>query len=442
VKSFRLLILIVALLLLVLFSGWFGLHSFIHGDSFRAWLGKKVSHALRVEGHFEPLTWEGSSFRSAGFSALGTPKSKLRSLRITNISAHFDWRQLLKGQWVIDHVSAEKLEAAVGKPPGQTPPPVVDPPKQPSSFNFPNFLPSEFRIEQAYVASADLHWETNHGETGQFGGTKLTASLKGPEQWDVTAVGGSVRHAAYPSMQVDYVHAAVTQESVAIRDAKTMLPGGGEIRVVGKVSTGRPLNAQFTADFSELNATQVLPADWHLGGKVAGHLVYTGDLDRFEQGAVTGSVKVTGAAFDLTNLFTALHQLAKFGGLNDVRIDSIETHLSYHEQQLVLSDIHASYQDQIRVDGAGTITPDHLDGNLLVGLSPRILGWIPGAQEKVFLEERDGLHWTKVNISGSPAQPKEDLTKRLVSAFRDKMTKEFKGQAKDAVKSLLDMLHQ
>jgi hypothetical protein len=30
----------------------------------------------------------------------------------------------------------------------------------------------------------------------------------------------------------------------------------------------------------------------------------------------------------------------------------------------------------------------------------------------------------------------------LVGAFRDRMTKEFKGQAKDAVKSLLDMFHQ
>ena len=44
--------------------------------------------------------------------------------------------------------------------------------------------------------------------------------------------------------------------------------------------------------------------------------------------------------------------------------------------------------------------------------------------------------------SGTPEQPKEDLTKRLVGAFRDRMTKEFKGQAKDAVKSLLDMFHQ
>lgn len=441
-KSTRLLILATVLLILIFVSGWFGLHSFIQSDSFREWLGKKVSHPLHVDGRFETLTWEGSTFRSAGFSATGTSKSKLRSLRIANISAHFDWWQLLKGQWVIDHISAEKVEAVVGKKPAEPPSPPVDPTKQPQASNFPNFLPSDFRIERLYVASADLRWETNHGETGQFVGTKLTATREEPGLWDVAAIGGTARHAAYPPLQVDDVHAAVSPDSIVIRDAKALIPGGGEIQLTGKVSTGRELNAQFTADFSELDATQALPLDWHIGGKASGHLVYTGNLDRFEHGEVTGSISITGAAVDMTNLFVTLHQLAKFGGLNDVRIDSIETHLKYHEHELDLSDIRASYQDQIRVEGAGTITPDRLDGNLLIGLSPKILGWIPGAEEKVFIEERDGLRWAKVNISGSPAQPKEDLTKRLISAFRDKMTKEFKGQAKDAVKSLLDMFHQ
>jgi hypothetical protein len=442
VKSIRLLILVTVLLLLAFFSGWFGLRLFIQSDQFRGWLSKKVSHSLRVDGYFEPLAWEGSSFKSAGFSATGNPKSKLRSVRVTNLSAHFDWWQLLKGQWVIDHISAEKVEAVLGKKPPETTPPSVDASKQTRTSDLLHFLPSEFRIEQLYVASADLHWESSNGESGQLVGTRVTAVRRGPDQWDLTAIGGTAQHAAYPPMQLGHVHAALSQDSILIRDAKALIPGGGELQIVGKISTERPLNAQFTFDFSDLQANQVLPPDWHLGGKVSGHLVYTGALDRFEHGGVTGSVKITGAAFDMANFFPTFHQLAKFGGLNDVRIDSVEAHLKYQEHQLELSDVRAGYQDQIRVEGAGTVTPDTLDGNLLVGLSPRILGWIPGAEEKVFIEQKDGLHWTRVHISGSPHEPKEDLTKRLVSAFRDKMAKEFKGEAKDAVKSLLDMLHQ
>jgi hypothetical protein len=175
---------------------------------------------------------------------------------------------------------------------------------------------------------------------------------------------------------------------------------------------------------------------------MSGHLVYKGDLDRFEHGQVTGSVKISGATIDLADVFGTLHQLAKFGGLNDVQLDSVATDIQYQEGNTQFSNFHASYQDQIRVEGAGSIGADHVDANLLVGLSPKVLGWIPGAEERVFTDQKDGLRWTTVRISGTPEQPKEDLTKRLVSAFKEKMTKEFKGQAKDAIKSLLDMFHK
>jgi hypothetical protein len=440
VKSFRLLIFVAALLVLALFSGWIGIHSFIQSDSFREWLGKKVSRSIHADGQFEPLIWEGSSFRSAGFSAKGIGKSKLRSLHITNLSAHIDWWQLPKGIWMIDQISADKVEAVIGKGTAKTTPPGL--PKESFGLDLPNFLPSELRVEHLYFASADLHWQTNHGDTGQFVGTKLSVTERGPDRWDVDAIGGNVRRAAYPELHIEEVHGSVDQDTVAIREAKAKTAGAGEIQVSGKVAIRRPLNAQLTSDFSDLAATAIMPAEWHLGGKVSGHLVYTGDLDRFEHGEVAGSIKISGAAFDVANLFVTLHQLAKFGGLNDVRIDSIETHIRYQERELQLTDIRASYEDQIRVEGTGTIAPDHLTGDLLLGLSPKILGWIPGAEEKVFTEQRDGLHWTTVKISGTPNQPKEDLTRRLVGAFRDRMTKEFKGEKKDAVQSLLDMFHQ
>jgi hypothetical protein len=441
-KSFRLLILVAALLMLAFFSGWIGFHSFIQSDSFREWLSKKVSRSIHADGQFEPLTWEGSSFRSAGFSAKGVGKSKLRSLQITNLSVHIDWWQLPKGIWMIDQINADKVEAVIGKGPANTTAPGSDLPKQSFGLSLSNFLPSELRVEHLYFASTNLHWETNHGDTGQFIGAKVSVTQSSPDRWDVDAIGGNVHQAAYPELHVEQVHGSVGQDSITIREAKAQTAGGGEIQISGKAAIRRPLNAQLTFDFSDLAANELMPAEWHIGGKVSGHLVYTGDLDRFEHGEVAGSIKISGAAFDMANIFVTLHQLAKFGGLDDVRIDSIETHVRYQERELQLSDIRASYQDQIRVEGTGTIGPDRLTGDLLLGLSPKILGWIPGAEEKVFTEQRDGLHWTTVKISGTPNQPKEDLTKRLISAFRDRMTKEFKGEKKDAVKSLLDMFHK
>ena len=435
-KSF--LILLGALLILIFLSTWIGLHFFVHSDSFRDWLAKNVGRSIHADGHFEPLTWEGSTFRSAGFSATGNPKSKFRSLQVTNISAHIDWRQLLKGQFVIDHVNAEKIEAVVGKSAAEVLP---EAPHRPPGFKFSNFLPSKVWVDHFYVADVNLHWQTNHGDSGQFTGAKLSGTQKQPDQWDVEAVGGKARHAAYPVLEVSNARAIISRESIVINDAKAGLAGGAAIRVTGAIAIAKQLNANLSADFSDLDTNILFPATWGFGGKMSGHLVYKGDLDRFEHGEVTGSVKISGAAIDLANLFGTLHQLAKFGGVNDVRLDSIATDIRYQERNAQFSNFHASYQDQIRVEGAGSIGPDHVDGDLLVGLSPKILGWIPGAEERVFTEQKDGLRWATVRISGTPDQPKEDLTKRLVSAFRDKMTKEFKGQAKDAIKSLLDMLH-
>jgi hypothetical protein len=435
----RLLILLGAILILLLFSTWTGLHFFVHSDSFRDWLSKKVSRSLHADGRFEPLTWEGSNFRSAGFSATGNPKSKLRSLKVTNISAHIDWHQLLKGQFVIDHVNAEKIEAFVGKGVSQPSPEATH---RPPGFKFSDLLPSQVRVDHFFVADANLHWQTTLGDSGQFTGAKISATQRQPDQWDVEAVGGKAQHAGYPVMEVESAHGTVSRESIVIQHAQATLPGGASIQLAGNIDVAKQLNATLTANFADLNTNAVFPVAWRFGGKMSGHLVYKGDLDRFEHGEVTGSVKISGAAIDLANVFGTLHQLAKFGGLNDVQLDSIATDIRYQERNTQFSNFHASHQDQIRVEGTGSIGPQHIDANLLLGLSPKILGWIPGAEEGVFTDQKDGLRWTSVRISGTPEQPKEDLTKRLVSAFRDKMTNEFKGQAKDAIKSLLDMLHR
>ena len=435
----RLLILLGAILILLFFSTWIGIHFLVHGDLFRDWLSKKVSRSLHADGRLEPLTWEGSNFRSAGFSATGNPKSKLRSLKVTNISAHIDWHQLLKGQFVIDHLNAEKIEAVVGKGLSQ---PSAEPTHRAPGFKFSDLLPSRVRVDYFFVGDANLHWQTTLGDSGQFTGTKVTATQRQPDQWDVEAIGGKAQHAAYPVMEVQRAHGTVNRESIVIQDAQAALPGGTSIQLAGNIDIAKQLNATLTANFANLDTNAVFPVAWRFGGKMSGHLVYKGDLDRFEHGEVTGSVKISGAAIDLANVFGTLHQLARFGGLNEVQLDSIATDIRYQERNTQFSNFQASYQDQIRLEGTGSMGPGHIDANLLLGLSPKILGWIPGAEERVFTDQKDGLRWTPVRISGTPEQPKEDLTKRLVSAFRDKMTNEFKGQAKDAIKSLLELLHK
>ena len=266
-KSFRLLILVAVLLALLFFSGWIGFHSFIHSDLFREWLSKRVSRSIRVNGQLEPLTWEGSSFRSAGFSAKGTGKGKLRTLEITNLSAQFDWWQLLKGAWVINQVDADKVVAAVGKRPNETA--SAESPKHPPGFSLSNLLPSELRIEHLYIASANLHWETDRGDTGQLVGAKISATRGGPDRWDVEATGGNARHAAYPELHVEQVHAVVSQNSIEILAANAQTAGARWPTQTAEQFHERPASVMSSAPNKE-SAAELMTLARPIGARLVG----------------------------------------------------------------------------------------------------------------------------------------------------------------------------
>jgi hypothetical protein len=94
------------------------------------------------------------------------------------------------------------------------------------------------------------------------------------------------------------------------------------------------------------------------------------------------------------------------------------------------------YQDLLRVEGGGAIEGDQIKANLVIGLSSSLLGWMPGVQQKVFTQQRDGLSWAQMQVSGPMNDPKEDLSKRISDALAEGMSNQFKNQAK----SLLDLL--
>jgi hypothetical protein len=86
------------------------------------------------------------------------------------------------------------------------------------------------------------------------------------------------------------------------------------------------------------------------------------------------------------------------------------------------------------------VTGDQLQGLLEVGLKPEFLDWVPGSLEAVFTDERDGLHWTSVRLSGTVQEPREDLSKRLLNAMQDRLGRDLKNQLKDTTKTLRELL--
>jgi hypothetical protein len=75
----------------------------------------------------------------------------------------------------------------------------------------------------------------------------------------------------------------------------------------------------------------------------------------------------------------------------------------------------------MRLEGTLTLLQgDAIEGDFMVGVTPETLRWLPGAQNRVFIESNPqgppGLNWARVKVAGTRAAPQEDLSSRLLGA--------------------------
>jgi hypothetical protein len=94
----------------------------------------------------------------------------------------------------------------------------------------------------------------------------------------------------------------------------------------------------------------------------------------------------------------------------------------------------------IRVEGEYRIENGEIDGTFQVGLTSATLQWIPGSQEDIFTDSRDGYRWTTMRLSGPAAHPVDDLTPRLVAATGKAVIQGAEGTVRKAAESALDLL--
>ena len=73
---------------------------------------------------------------------------------------------------------------------------------------------------------------------------------------------------------------------------------------------------------------------------------------------------------------------------------------------------------------------------------PGTMRWIPGAEQTVFVEPRDGFLWTPLTITGTFDDISEDLTARIIAAAGEAFIKDLPAnvikKAAGAVKDPID----
>jgi hypothetical protein len=429
--------LILSLIIILLAGFWVGLGVFIRSDAFRLWLGHRVSQSLGAEGSFEPLSWTGATFRSGGFKATGQPGSKIGSVRLTGLTAHLDWPKLLTGQIVLDAASADQAEARF-LPARVTQPKPIASTSSESHLRF----RIHFSVQRITVYHASLAYESRHGTKGSLNNLGILAVKTGPKAWEFTVNGGTIHSDRFPAAQLVKAQAGLNSRRLQIQLLELASPDGGTATIQGEVQLNRELSADLHAKLAGISVASLPLNKEKLDGVANADLTFQGALNRFERGTIQGDFRANDVHYDFRHYLGGLRYLAgsgSSGSLGSADFDSVAGHVLYSNHNFLLTNLDAAHRDAVRVMGTVEVKGDQLQGVLQVGLKPELLDWVPGSLEAVFTEQRGGLNWTVVRLSGTVQEPKEDLSKRILSAVEDRLGRDLRNRLKDTAKSLRDL---
>lgn len=399
----------------------FGFSLYLGSAGFHRKISQATSQALNADGEFMPLHFNGATVYSDGFAARGTEAAFFSKLRAEQVRAQFNWRGLLHGAWQIEELSAQRLDLQLADRQGAAQ--SVTPPS------------SGFRLDLRRAAAEESNWSWSGGGVSK---SALVVTPSGSD-WLIEASGGKLVQSGWPPLEIDSAKFRYTHDALFVNES-TLRSGAGRVAVSGEVRFDDA--ADLNAEFSKLALTPLLPADWRmrLSGNFSGRARIHAPMSNASAMQVGGSLSLADGQLEALPI---LNQIASFTGserfrriaINRGSLDFTRDENSINGTRIVLES-----EGLLRVEGAFVIRNEQIDGNFQIGVTAASLQWLPGSRERVFVAERDGYFWTTLKLSGAVAHPSEDLSARLMAAAAGQVIDDSTKAARDAAKTLLDLL--
>ncbi|MEO8351536.1 MAG: hypothetical protein ABI680_07385 [Chthoniobacteraceae bacterium] len=431
------------------FAGKAWVESYLRSDAFRHFVDRKVGQTLHADAEFAPLTFDGMQFYSAGIKTRGYENAAFAKAQLDQLRGTISLRRFFDKVWQIDQLQAERVAVHLDgtrlagefapKFPAETKSPSPSPTGQP-------WLPNRVEISSARIREFNLEWGRIAAKSGSLHGLELNGTST-TDGWDFTGAGGELATSGFPTLAVHTIRARQRNKSLFLESADFTSPDGGTINAQGEISLDERVDLHTT--LKGLDIAPMLPKDWRvrLHGKLTGTIQIETPLPVRDALKISGSVQLESGrlealpVLDQIALFTNSQQFRQIA-LSTASGDFVRT-----ARELSVTNFVAESQGLIRIEGRFTVIDDQIDGTFSVGISPARLQWLPGSQERVFTELRNGYAWAPMTLTGPIDAPREDLSSRLAAAAANALVEKVESTARDvfdagkgAAKSALDLL--
>lgn len=388
-------------------------------------LASRLSSALGADVSLDGVRWRAGVLHAgrAGISGGHLPFAGLTAARLRT---DVDWERMFGPVQDAMRIVADDVEVTLGGTPGEV---VRDAAGTGAAGAWPvlDFAVARFSMRDPGSGG----WEVKE--------TTLEARHEGGA-WSFSGRGGSAVLPDFPPLRMEKFTALHRGASWSIESFVLADRDGGSVRGAAAFAGG-----QWSADFSWQNVKMatLLPgaAAGHFDGRSSGSA-------KWDDGILRGTMTIAGAE---TREISPLVKMASL--FTGEKWDTLpwETlvfdFVREPDGTVSLTKLRAVSTKGIAVTGAGRMSPQAIEADLQLGVKRQGRPWLVAFMPVLFRTESDGYFWTPVHVSGTPQEPKEDLTTRVVAALAvapatgavETMT-ELPGAAAEAAGNLLESL--
>ncbi|MEO1856360.1 MAG: hypothetical protein ABGY95_03210 [Rubritalea sp.] len=411
------------LLLIASIVGYQMVIKFLHSDGFREKVSTKVSRELGVPVQIGELKWKGLHLDNESVRA--SSQGAIEKMEAKGISLNVDTDYIKRDVWTISDVVVQTATLELDLKKEFT---TIDIPKSKESW-IESMLPDKAELLGASVVRANAKILTKGGAY-VVEGTQIDLAQ---EDYGYKAkLSRGHLELPFPILNEAKLQTAslrLMPQRVVVGQASFDVFDSGKLELDGEIELGtsRP-DYSFFGILTGLKCADIVEADWRqkLSGDVEAK--FTVKPKGGNEPEFNGSIKIIDGQLTALPVLDTIAAYTVVRDFKRLRFSEFSCDFYRYGEFLRLSNIYVHCDGLMRIEGKLDMNGDRLTGRFSVGLNAGTLSHIPGAEEKVFLPGKEGMHWAVVNIGGTTDAIEEDLTDRLKAAALDRLFEATGGQ--------------